>query len=57
MINYTVQNIEGLKKQLEEAGVTIVDSITEYEYGKFLHIMDEEGNKIELWEPAVGGGF
>ncbi len=56
MINYIVQNLEGLKKQLEESGVTIVDTIAEYDYGKFLHIMDEEGNKIELWEPA-GSGF
>jgi hypothetical protein len=22
-----------------------------YDYGKFVHIMDLEGNKIELWEP------
>ena len=22
-----------------------------YNYGKFIHIMDIEGNKIELWEP------
>lgn len=22
------------------------------EYGKFIHILDPEGNKIELWEPA-----
>ena len=21
------------------------------DYGKFIHIMDAEGNKIELWEP------
>jgi hypothetical protein len=21
------------------------------DYGKFIHIMDIEGNKIELWEP------
>ncbi len=21
------------------------------DYGKFVHIMDIEGNKIELWEP------
>ena len=51
MINYRVQNIEGLVKQLRENGVQIVDSIEEYEYGKFVHIMDPEGNKIELWEP------
>lgn len=52
MINYRVQNIEGLVAQLRENGVTIVDEITEYDYGKFVHIMDHEGNKIELWEPV-----
>lgn len=52
MINYRVQNIEGLVKKLKENGVTIVDEIEEFEYGKFIHIMDPEGNKIELWEPV-----
>jgi hypothetical protein len=28
-----------------------VDEIESYDYGKFVHIMDLEGNKIELWEP------
>ena len=51
MINYRVQNIEGLVKKLRENSVTIVDDIEEFEYGKFVHIMDLEGNKIELWEP------
>lgn len=51
MINYRVQNIEGLVKKLRANGVIIVDEIVEYEYGKFVHIMDPEGNKIELWEP------
>jgi predicted enzyme related to lactoylglutathione lyase len=51
MINYRVQNIEGLVNKLKENGVTILDSIATYEYGKFVHIMDAEGNKIELWEP------
>lgn len=51
MINYRVQNIEGLVKNLMNTGVTILDSIETYEYGKFVHIMDLEGNKIELWEP------
>jgi predicted enzyme related to lactoylglutathione lyase len=52
MINYRVQNIEGLINKLEENGVTILDSIATYDYGKFVHIMDSEGNKIELWEPV-----
>ena len=51
MINYQVQNIEGLVSKLKENGVTILDTIATYAYGKFVHIMDTEGNKIELWEP------
>ena len=51
MINYTVQNIEGLVNKLKENGVTVLDSIASYDFGKFVHIMDAEGNKIELWEP------
>lgn len=51
MINYRVQNIEGLVKKLTENGVTVLDKIEEYDYGKFVHIMDSDGNKIELWEP------
>ncbi len=52
MINYRVQNIEGLVNKLRDNGVTIIDNIEVYDYGKFVHIMDPEGNKIELWEPA-----
>lgn len=52
MINYRVQNIEGLVKQLKDNGVNVVDEITEYEYGKFVHLIDLEGNKVELWEPV-----
>ena len=50
MINYQVQNIEALVNKLKENGVTILDSIETYDFGKFVHIMDSEGNKIELWE-------
>jgi len=53
MINYQVQNIEGLVHKLKENGVNILDSIATYDgIGKFVHIMDTEGNKIELWEPS-----
>lgn len=51
MINYTVQNIEGLVVQIQKNGGTLLDSIQSYDYGKFVHLMDNEGNKIELWEP------
>src|SRR6478735_589870 len=51
MINYRVDNIEKLIDQFKKEGVTIVDTIQVFEYGKFVHIMDIENNKIELWEP------
>lgn len=51
MINYRVENLEALVDDLKKANVNIVDSIETYDYGKFVHILDLEGNKIELWEP------
>lgn len=51
MINYRVDNLLALVEELKKEGVTITDKIEVVEYGKFVHIMDVEGNKIELWEP------
>ncbi len=51
MINYRVDNLVALVDQLKKEGVTVTDTIETYDYGKFAHIMDMEGNKIELWEP------
>jgi catechol 2,3-dioxygenase-like lactoylglutathione lyase family enzyme len=52
MINYRVDNLEALVEQLKQDGVTILDKIEGSDYGKFVHILDAEGNKVELWEPA-----
>jgi predicted enzyme related to lactoylglutathione lyase len=51
MINYRVENLEALVQQLKQENVTVLDEIEVFEYGKFVHILDVEGNKIELWEP------
>ncbi|UII31009.1 VOC family protein [Fulvivirga ulvae] len=51
MINYRVENLEELVQDLKAAGVKVLDEIETYEYGKFVHILDPENNKIELWEP------
>jgi predicted enzyme related to lactoylglutathione lyase len=51
MINYRVEDLSLLLEELKKENVTIVDEIAEYDYGKFLHILDPEGNIIELWEP------
>ena len=54
MINYRVANLVELVEKLKKEGVTIVDNIDVSDYGKFVHILDAEGNKIELWEPVDG---
>jgi predicted enzyme related to lactoylglutathione lyase len=51
MINYRVENLEELVDQLKKDSVVVTDKIESVEYGKFVHIMDVEGNKVELWEP------
>lgn len=51
MINYRVENLVALVEELKKDNVTIVDEISEYDYGKFIHVLDPEGNIIELWEP------
>ena len=51
MINYRVDDIEALVADLKINGVVIFDTIETYDYGKFVHILDIEGNKLELWEP------
>lgn len=52
MINYRVENLEALVAELKKENVTILDDIATYDFGKFVHILDLEGNKIQLWEPV-----
>ncbi len=52
MINYRVENLVQLIEELKKNEVIIVDEIEAFDYGKFIHILDPEGNKIELWEPV-----
>lgn len=51
MINYRVENIEAIVDHCKENGIEVCDEIESYSYGKFVHILDPEGRKIELWEP------
>ena len=51
MINYRVEGLDALIEQFKKDSVTILDKVETYDYGKFVHILDLEGNKIELWEP------
>lgn len=51
MLNFRVDNLNGLIDKLKLNNVKILNEPEEYPYGKFLHIEDPEGNRIELWEP------
>lgn len=51
MVNYIVDDLDGMLAQLREKGVQVVDHIEDSEYGRFGWAFDPEGNKFELWQP------
>jgi glyoxylase I family protein len=54
MINFRVEDLDGLLTQLKTDKVTVVKEAEEQEgVGRFAHIEDPEGNRIELWEPET----
>jgi predicted enzyme related to lactoylglutathione lyase len=53
MINYRVDDLDGMLAQLRAAGVEIVGGPESHENGKFAWILDPDGNKVELWEPKL----
>ena len=53
MINYRVDNMDEMIEQLTTGGVEITQGPESHENGKFVWIMDPDGNKIELWEPMI----
>jgi predicted enzyme related to lactoylglutathione lyase len=55
MVNYRVADLHALLGALKEEGCNVLDKVDESEYGKFGWVVDPEGNKVELWEPPVGG--
>lgn len=52
MVNFRVDDLIEFKQELTKKNISILDEIEEFEYGKFLHIQDAFGIKIELWEPV-----
>ena len=53
MINYRVDDLDGLLAQLRAAGIEPVGGPESHENGKFAWVMDPDGNKVELWEPMA----
>ena len=54
MINYRVDDLEGLLASLRESGIAILKGPDADDNGTFAWILDPEGNKVELWEPKAG---
>ena len=55
MINYRVDDLDGLLTSLQGKGVTVDDRVEEMKgLGRFGWAVDPEGNRFELWEPAEG---
>lgn len=54
MVNYRVDDMDALVEQLNQAGIA-TDPIEVWAEGdgsgKFTHLYDPEGNRIELWQP------
>ena len=55
MINYRVDDLDGLLAQLAAAGIPTVKGPDDEFNGRFAWVMDPEGNKVELWEPRDPG--
>jgi catechol 2,3-dioxygenase-like lactoylglutathione lyase family enzyme len=52
MINFRVVDLEPLVASLHAAGEAVDDEIFEGEEGRFAWVMDPDGHRVELWEPA-----
>jgi predicted enzyme related to lactoylglutathione lyase len=55
MINYRVDDLDALLKDLEAKGVWIDPKRQDEGYGKFAWIQDCDGNRVELWQPIADG--
>jgi catechol 2,3-dioxygenase-like lactoylglutathione lyase family enzyme len=51
MLNFRVEDLDGLLERLRGEGVWIDPNREDYDYGRFAWVMDPEGNRITLWEP------
>lgn len=55
MINYRVDDMDGVVRRLQRGGVAIFKGPERSAEGTFLWIVDPDGNKVELWQPLAAG--
>jgi len=52
MLNLSVDDLDGMLANLKAQGIEQVGGVIEDENGKFAYVLDPDGVKIELWQPA-----
>jgi predicted enzyme related to lactoylglutathione lyase len=55
MLNFRVDDLDGVLERLRSLGDQVDDKILDEGYGRFGWVVDPEGNRVELWEPAAEG--
>jgi predicted enzyme related to lactoylglutathione lyase len=52
MVNYRVDDLDRMRNQLKALGDAVDDKVEDTEQGRFGWVMDPDGTRIELWQPA-----
>ena len=54
MVNYRVEDLHALVKALREECCNVVETIDDYQYGKFAWFIDPAGDTVKRWQPIAG---
>ncbi len=52
MVNYRVDDLDAILERLQASGVALAGEMQVEPFGRFQHVIDGDGRRIELWEPV-----
>ncbi|HEX3581032.1 MAG TPA: VOC family protein [Thermoanaerobaculia bacterium] len=53
MLNFRVRDLDAMVAQLRAAGIEVTVNTENFDFGRFAHLDDPEGNRIELWQAVT----
>jgi predicted enzyme related to lactoylglutathione lyase len=53
MVNLVVADLDAALAQAAREGVTPIGPVVDDDFGRFAHLLDPAGVKLELWEPKA----
>ncbi len=56
MLNLIVDDVAAVLEQVKAGGAQVIGEIADYDFGRFGHFVDPDGNKVELWQPKPKSG-